>query len=86
MRPTSTEGIWFEINEIKNIKIEDGWLYAISPRGTAGYYKLPDVKDYRLNKYGLPSHMQLDLDVRYKFAKTFEGPEAQLLFVGKIKI
>jgi len=28
------------------------------------YYKLPDVKGYRLNKYGLPSYMQLNLDVR----------------------
>lgn len=38
MRPTSNEGIWTEINEIKNLKIEGGWLYAISPMGTTKWF------------------------------------------------
>ena len=50
-----------------------------------GYYQLPDVKNYRLNKYGLPSYSQVNLDIRYKFAKFFQGFETQLLIVGKIK-
>jgi len=50
----------------------------------AGYYKLPDVKDYRLNKYGLPSYTQVNADVRYSFAGLMKGLEAQLLVVGKI--
>ena len=50
----------------------------------AGYYKLPDVKNYRLNKYGLPSYTQVNADVRYPFAGMLKGLEAEVLFVGKI--
>lgn len=50
----------------------------------AGYYHLPDVKNYMLNKYGLPSYYQLNADVRYSFAGFLKGMEAQLLLVGKI--
>ena len=49
----------------------------------AGYYKLPDVKNYRLNKYGLPSYTQANADVRYSFAGMLKGFEAQVLIVGK---
>lgn len=49
-----------------------------------GYYKLPDVKNYSLNKYGLPSYAQLNADIRYTFAKTLKGLEAQLLIAGKV--
>lgn len=51
----------------------------------AGYYKLPDVKDYRLNKYGVPSYTQVNADVRYAFNKVLKGLEAQLLVVGKVR-
>lgn len=49
-----------------------------------GYYQLPDVKNYRLNKYGLPSYTQINADVRYTFNGFLQGLEAQLLIVGKI--
>jgi hypothetical protein len=49
----------------------------------AGYYDLPDVKNSRLNKYGLPSYTQLNADLRYAFAGTLKGLEAQLLVVSK---
>lgn len=51
----------------------------------AGYFKLPDVKDFRLNKYGLPSYTQVNADVRYAFKNVLKGLEAQLLVVGKLK-
>lgn len=38
-----------------------------------GYYHLPDVKNYRLNKYGMPSYTQLNLDVKYKFKNIDVG-------------
>ena len=38
IRPTAVEGLWVEWNEFKGLKIEGGWLYAISPRGTSGWY------------------------------------------------
>ncbi len=50
-----------------------------------GYYKMPDVKNYRFNKYGLPSYTQLNADIRYEFAGMMKGMEAQLLVIGKIK-
>lgn len=50
----------------------------------AGYYQLPNVKNYRLNKYGLPSYYQINADVRYSFAGFLKGMEAQLLIAGKI--
>lgn len=49
----------------------------------AGYYRLPDVKDYALNKYGLPSYIQVNLDDRFVFARRLKGLEAHLLLVTK---
>jgi hypothetical protein len=48
-----------------------------------GYFKLPDVKNFRLNKYGLPSYSQLNIDARYEFKGVFKGLEGQLLYVMK---
>jgi len=50
----------------------------------AGYYHLPDVKNYALNKYGLPSYTQINTDIRYTFIKSLKGLEAQLLLVAKL--
>ena len=50
-----------------------------------GYYQLPDVSDTRLNKYGLPSYVQTNLDIRHKFTGLMEGLEAQLLYLVKWK-
>lgn len=49
----------------------------------AGYYQLPDVKNYRLNKYGLPSYLQVNADLRYSFTGFVKGLETQLLVVWK---
>lgn len=49
-----------------------------------GYYNLPDVKNLRLNKYGLPSYTQLNADISYSFAGMLQGLEVQLLVVGKL--
>ncbi|MBK9733812.1 MAG: hypothetical protein IPO92_02095 [Saprospiraceae bacterium] len=48
-----------------------------------GMYRLPDVKDYRLNKYGMPSYNQLNIDVRYQFGGWLKGWETQVLWVNK---
>lgn len=50
-----------------------------------GYYQLPDVKDVALNKYGLPSYYQINLDVRYNMDRFIKGMDAQLLLVTKLK-
>lgn len=49
-----------------------------------GHYQLPDVKNYALNKYGLPSYSQINLDIRYAFAGNLKGLETQFLLVHKL--
>lgn len=49
----------------------------------AGYFDLPDVRNFELNKYGLPSYIHTNLDVRYKFDGLLNGFEAQTLFSYK---
>lgn len=56
---------------------------ALRTSVSAGYYSLPAVNDYRLNKYGMPSYLQLNLDMRYRFKGVLQGLESQLLIVGK---
>jgi hypothetical protein len=48
-----------------------------------GYFQLPDVKNYALNKYGLPSYTQLNIDLSYEFVDFLEGLELQALYVYK---
>lgn len=52
---------------------------------SAGHYQLPDVKDYRFNKYGLPSYTQVNADIYYTLAGMLKGFDAHLLLVGKMK-
>lgn len=40
MRPTAESGAWLEWNEVKNLKVEGGWLWKISPRSTVGWYNV----------------------------------------------
>lgn len=65
-------------------------VYKINPSTSVqpafGYYSLPDVKNYYLNKYGLPSYTQLNIDIRHKFGSRLQGLEAQLLYVHKWKV
>jgi hypothetical protein len=48
-----------------------------------GQYQLPDVLNYRLNKYGMPSYRQLNIDLRYRFERFWKGLDMQLLYVYK---
>jgi hypothetical protein len=49
-----------------------------------GYYELPDVKKTALNKYGLPSYVQANLDVRYSIKKGFyKGLDMQWIVAYK---
>lgn len=50
-----------------------------------GYYQLPDVKDYRLNKYGMPSYHQINYDASYSFRKFLKGLEMKVIVAYKIK-
>jgi hypothetical protein len=48
-----------------------------------GVFKLPDVKNAELNKYGLPSYHQLNMELTYEFDNFLEGLEIQALYVHK---
>jgi len=49
-----------------------------------GYFKLPDVLDFEVNKYGMPSYTQINTDIRYAFNGYLKGLDVQFLVVGKI--
>jgi len=48
-----------------------------------GYYNMPDVKNYILNKYGMPSYGQLNFDAKYLFSKSLKGFDAEFLYAFK---
>ena len=48
-----------------------------------GYYDLPEVTNYALNKYGMPAYGQVNAELRYAFKGLLQGLEAQLLYVYK---
>jgi hypothetical protein len=48
-----------------------------------GLYLMPDVLHYKLNKYGMPSYLQANLDVHYKLSK---GMDVQFLIAHKWKM
>ena len=49
-----------------------------------GFFKMPDINNTVLNKFGLPSFVQINADIRYSFSGFFQGMDAQLLIVGKL--
>lgn len=49
-----------------------------------GYFQLPDVKNFMLNKYGMPSYFQFNLDLRVNLSNWMQGLEGQLLLVTKL--
>lgn len=50
---------------------------------SAGYYRLPDVRNALLNKYGMPSYSQVNLGLSYHFGHFLKGLNALLLVVRK---
>lgn len=42
MRPTGEEGLWVDIHTGKHLRIEGGWLYRMSPRGTVRWYSVAE--------------------------------------------
>lgn len=50
-----------------------------------GYFNMPDVTNFELNKYQFPSYFQINTDVRYSFSNLFKGLDVQFLFALKLK-
>lgn len=49
-----------------------------------GYFHLPDVKDYRVNKYGIPSYHQVNGYITYNFTGFLKGFNIWLVSATKI--
>ena len=49
-----------------------------------GIFQLPDVKNYRLNKYGMPSYRQMNFDVAYKFSGKLNGLAIRFIAAYKL--
>ncbi|CAH0994831.1 hypothetical protein EMA8858_00943 [Emticicia aquatica] len=50
---------------------------------SGGYFSLPDVKNFALNKYGMPPYSQINLGLTYQFDHYLKGLNALLLVVRK---
>ena len=48
-----------------------------------GHYSLSDVRDFALNKYGMPSYWQLNASVSYPLGGWARGLRGQLLYIYK---
>lgn len=63
-------------------------MYTLPGKGSslsldAGYFDMPDLKDYRLNKFGMPSYYQLNAELKHQFKKVADGLDLKLLYVYK---
>ncbi|MFN3587985.1 MAG: OprD family outer membrane porin [Spirosomataceae bacterium] len=50
---------------------------------SGGYFQLPDVKNFALNKYGLPTYTQVNAGLTYQFDHFLEGLNLLVLVVRK---
>ena len=73
-----------DVNAINSTISFDFPKQRIKTSFTGGYFDLPDTRNYRLNKYGMPSYLQFNADVRYTFQGLLKGLDAQLLVVAKV--
>ncbi len=55
----------------------------LNVQAAIGYYDIPDIKDYRYNKYGTTSYAHLYTRLHYVFAKALNGLKAELMYVYK---
>ena len=57
--------------------------YPLTMNGAIGYFNLPDIKNYALNKYSFPSYWQYNIDARYALTGFWKGWEVQLIYFYK---
>jgi hypothetical protein len=52
----------------------------------SGYFHMPSINNYVLNKYEMPSHFQFNIDLRYSFSHLLEGMDVRFLYVAKAAV
>ncbi len=65
------------------MKYDKQWSADWSTRLGAGSVSQPDVDNFQLNKYGVPSYYHFTADVGHKLAGNLEGLEIRFLLVNK---
>jgi hypothetical protein len=50
-----------------------------------GYFDMPSVKNFRLNKYGVPGLLQFNFDFQYNFDGFWQGLETHFLLASKFQ-
>lgn len=50
-----------------------------------GFYRLPDVRDFRLNKYSMPSYHHINYYFNYTFGHFLKGMDLKVLVAWKLK-
>ncbi|MEN9959860.1 MAG: hypothetical protein RL045_110 [Bacteroidota bacterium] len=58
-----------------------GWKMKINP--SVGYFDLPSITNFGLNKYGMPSYSQTNIELLIDASKIAKGLDFQLLFANK---
>jgi hypothetical protein len=53
---------------------------------SAGIYRLPEVTDFKLNKYGLGDYAHINANLKYFFQKKLKGLDVQLLLMTKLNM
>lgn len=95
-REWGAEQIYTFLSRERNEGLGDVWAYStrlsrnwfnkrLKTEIGYGYYRLPDVKNVALNKYGNPSYTQLNMLINYQFSGKWKGLNAQILYVQKDK-
>jgi hypothetical protein len=59
---------------------------GLSAGVSAGVYRMPEVTNFELNKYGLGDYAHINLNVKYFFQNKLKGLDIQLLFMGKVNM
>lgn len=80
MQPERTEGCGDVQSGVVQLKYR-AKRFALNT--AFGYFKLPDVKNYRLNKYGLPSFYQVTAGFQYALRGLLRGMRVEFIYVYK---
>ena len=52
---------------------------------SVGYFNLPTVDNFTLNKYGMPSYLQSNIEINWDAQKIAKGLDVQFVYVNKSK-
>jgi len=89
--PTSSRPYYYGLQMIGQVVLNEGgnpdpnktYFNPSQSSFVIGYYDLPDIMNFAMNKYSFPAYMQYNIDARYTFAGFWKGWEAQVIYFYK---